>query len=397
MQPVEKVGLWSLVLCLFFLCGFFGAGAAHGQTPPISCTSVIDYPYASIPLADRILTCKNNGSDWYYLRTQNPYFYCARTSACTCPAGFTPTVVDGVLTCAPPPPDNCEPPNVLMPVGDGNSICTAPCQSNQHWDQVLGACASGCPQGFTEFYGVCAQNAPDESFCPFNTNYVDGVCVAIGECPGGAPQVVTDLATGAATCGSNDSNSSSPPASSSPSNSSPPSASSSPPTSSSGSGTSTPSSSGSGDGPGDGPGDGSGDGPGNGGGSSGSGSSQGAGDCDPTSRNYLSCVTGTTSRYGGRGEPAEQGTFDSDGVADLLAQTQAEYADLVNSIKAEAQSIFQVDSLSVGSGGLVDYCKSIRDVQVCFGWGRFSEYLNLIAAAILLVGAVVAFGIVMRR
>lgn len=125
-------------------------------------------------------------------------------------------------------------------------------------------------------------------------------------------------------------------------------------------------------------------------GSGGSASSAGAGECDPTAKDYLQCLDSKELVL-----PEETGAFDETVAQDKIAEAEAELRDVIEQIQSEIHDTFGT-SLN-GSGGLSDYCYNIMSVQVCFGWSRFSQYLTVIGQAILAAAYVAAFIIVMRQ
>ena len=127
-------------------------------------------------------------------------------------------------------------------------------------------------------------------------------------------------------------------------------------------------------------------------GKGGSASSAGAGECDPTSKNYLECLNSKEINL-----PTEKGTFDGTGTdaEDRIGELEGELTDLVNQIKGEIQD---VTGASVGgSGTLTDKCYQILKVEVCFGWARWSSLLSVIGTAIIAAAGVASFIIIMRQ
>lgn len=121
-------------------------------------------------------------------------------------------------------------------------------------------------------------------------------------------------------------------------------------------------------------------------------SSAGAGECDPTAKNYLECLDSKEINL-----PTEKGTFDGTGTdaEDRIGELEGELTDLVNQIKGEIQD---VTGASVGgSGTLTDKCYQILKVEVCFGWARWSSLLSVIGTAIIAAAGVASFIIIMRQ
>lgn len=125
----------------------------------------------------------------------------------------------------------------------------------------------------------------------------------------------------------------------------------------------------------------------------GSGSSVGAGQCDPTAKNYLECLNTKELEI-----PSEKGSYDGTGgtsTEDRIGELEGELQGVVDQIKSEINDTIGV-SLS-GGGTLTDQCYQIMKVQVCFGWARWSQHLALIANAILAMAYIASFIIIMRQ
>jgi hypothetical protein len=158
------------------------------------------------------------------------------------------------------------------------------------------------------------------------------------------------------------------------------------------------------------------------GGNSGNGSSSGntgsagslasagssAGQCDPTSRDYLKCISsgnssaqsnssqsssagsnssGATSSLGDKGE------FDGEDAEKKLEEIQEDLSQKIEDIKTEIQNEFA--SAISGTGTIQDFCKNIRGSEVCFGMQKFESWLDPISQAIFLVSCVLSFAIVL--
>jgi hypothetical protein len=154
------------------------------------------------------------------------------------------------------------------------------------------------------------------------------------------------------------------------------------------------------------------------GGATGSSGSAGAtssasGKCDPTSENYLACISKPTSaasassgstssvasssnssRSGAFSSLGEKGKFDGEASEKKLEDLEKELKDKIADIKDDINA--QVGGTISGSGSLQDFCKNIRGNEVCFGMKKFEPYLAPIAAAIFLVACFISFSIVLR-
>ncbi len=125
----------------------------------------------------------------------------------------------------------------------------------------------------------------------------------------------------------------------------------------------------------------------------GSASSAGAGQCDPTAKNYLECLNSKELDI-----PSEKGSYDGIGgtsTEDRIGELEGELQGVVDQIKSEINDTVGV-SLS-GGGTLTDQCYQIMKVQVCFGWARWSQHLSLISSAILAMAYIASFIIIMRQ
>uniref|UniRef100_UPI000A82AFD3 hypothetical protein n=1 Tax=Cellvibrio sp. OA-2007 TaxID=529823 RepID=UPI000A82AFD3 len=138
-----------------------------------------------------------------------------------------------------------------------------------------------------------------------------------------------------------------------------------------------------------------------------------AGECDQTSRDYLQCISSGnssrsavsssssssnsssgSSRSGAYSSLGEKGEFDDEITEKKLEDITKELEDKIADIKDDIQGEF--GGTISGRGGIQDFCKNIRDTQVCFGMEKFEPYLDPIAAAIFLVACVISFSIVLR-
>lgn len=158
------------------------------------------------------------------------------------------------------------------------------------------------------------------------------------------------------------------------------------------------------------------------GGNSGNGSSSGntgsagslasagssAGQCDPTSRDYLKCIssgnssaqsnssqsssTGSNSS-GATSSLGDKGEFDGEDAEKKLEEIQEDLSQKIDDIKTEIQNEFA--SAISGTGTIQDFCKNIRGSEVCFGMQKFESWLDPISQAIFLVSCVLSFAIVL--
>lgn len=124
----------------------------------------------------------------------------------------------------------------------------------------------------------------------------------------------------------------------------------------------------------------------------GSASSAGAGDCDPTSKDYLSCLSQGSHTV----NKPDKGSFDGSISQQALSDAQNEYQQAIESIRSEISQEFGSSNFS-GQGGLQDFCYSIFSQNVCFGLAKFQGDLNYIGQAVFLVACVLSFSIVVRR
>lgn len=288
------------------------------------------------------------------------------------------------------------------PSSSSSSSAPSECQNGEVKNIVSGQCEplTQCtyPQLYNSLDNSCRTN---EANCAINTVPIpfSDACNVLGnpECPTG--WILSDV-TGSHCLPDPDA----PPTSSAPnhggssSSNDSSSAPSEPPTSS-GSTSSSGSSSGNDSGGGDGSGNGSGDGNGSGNQSSsgsGSGGGGGAGQCDPTAKNYFDCIAGPTQAYAGLGDIPQLKGFSFDETEQLLQDKKAELQTVMEDIRGEAQSLFDFN-LNSGGGALTDTCLQIFNVEVCFGWSKFSEGLQLLANVIFFICAFIAFAIVIRR
>lgn len=127
-------------------------------------------------------------------------------------------------------------------------------------------------------------------------------------------------------------------------------------------------------------------------GQGGNASSAGAGQCDPTAKNYLECLNSKEINL-----PNETGSFDGTGqdAKDRIGELEGELGDLIDQIKGEIQDV--TGAHLSGSGTLTDVCYTIFKKQVCFGWSRWSSYLSIIGTAIIAAAGVASFIIIMRQ
>lgn len=335
----------------------------------------------------------------YTVQCKSPYVNDpAHPTTCLCPEGtHSNTIITGSGTeqnsCIDDddgnPPDECVSPNVKN-IDTGNCEPKTECIYPQKWDYYSNSCQAN-PNN-------CSEGAfPD----PLNP----GHCIAYGDtsCPEGYHSVNDGLQCAP------DGNTSSAPTASAPATSA----------ASNGDG-------GSGDGGDNGSG-GSGDGGGDGGagnnlsstpssfpsssgnGSGGNGnasagntsasgtassggvSSVGAGDCDPTAKNYFKCINGESRPL----STGDKGQF-SGGVNDAISQAESELQTEFNNIRQQMQSALGV-SIQGRSGSLDDICNEIKGATVCMGIGKFTQYLTIIGQAVFLIAAVLSFSIVLRR
>lgn len=143
-------------------------------------------------------------------------------------------------------------------------------------------------------------------------------------------------------------------------------------------------------------------------GSVGSAGSSAAGECDPTSRDYLQCIsTGNSSAQsqssqsssaasassGAASSLGEKGEFDGEESEKKLEEIQEDLEKKIDDIKDEIQAEFS--SAISGTGTIQDFCKNIRGSEVCFGMQKFESWLDPISQAIFLVACVLSFAIVL--
>lgn len=138
-------------------------------------------------------------------------------------------------------------------------------------------------------------------------------------------------------------------------------------------------------------------------------SAKSAGPCDPTQRDYLQCIsTGNSSANnssaqsssaasnssGAASSLGEKGEFDGEASEKRLEELEQDLRDKIDDIKSDISAEFG-GSIS-GTGSIQDFCKNIRQTEVCFGMEKFEPWLDPIASAIFLVACVLAFVIVLR-
>lgn len=129
---------------------------------------------------------------------------------------------------------------------------------------------------------------------------------------------------------------------------------------------------------------------GTGGGSGGAG--QGSGACDPTSVDYIKCASGASTALE---IPEERGRFDSQISERRIEELEQELTQKMQTIKQEISSEL---SLNLNTGAsLSDQCFTVYGRQVCIGFARWSSYLGTIGDAIMVIAAVLSFGVVMRK
>lgn len=356
--------------------------------PVVGCTSL------STNITSRINTCVNRGQiaivQSLNCDSGSTRVFCATESNCSCPAGTQlVTQSDGSSICQSTSSSSSSSAPSECPTGEVKNIVSGLCEP-------LTQCTY--PQLYNSLDNSCRTN---EANCAINTVPIpfSDACNVLGnpECPTG--WILSDV-TGSHCLPDPDA----PPTSSAPNHggsSSSDNSSSAPsePSTSSGSTSSSGSSSGNDSGGGDGSGNGSGDGNGSGNQSSsgsGSGGGGGAGQCDPTAKNYFDCIAGPTQAYAGLGDIPQLKGFSFDETEQLLQDKKAELQSVMEDIRAEAQSLFDFN-LNSGGGALTDTCLQIFNVEVCFGWSKFSEGLQLLANVIFFICAFIAFAIVIRR
>lgn len=203
MESLEKIILKFCAGAAVFVLFFFWIDRAYAQSvPPVGSserTNAICFRGAGFPpntcsgagvySQGEVYNCGTPAEPKDCVRHQSlcpttymglPFLYSSDSGqVChyrSCPDGHTP---DGSGMCSPPPPDECPPPNVMRPLPDGNSICTAPCPANQEWSQELGSCTNSCPDGQEkDANGICTS-------CPAGTvkNVLGGgACEPQAEC-----------------------------------------------------------------------------------------------------------------------------------------------------------------------------------------------------------------------
>ncbi|HEX7763667.1 MAG TPA: hypothetical protein VF433_08645, partial [Cellvibrio sp.] len=119
-----------------------------------------------------------------------------------------------------------------------------------------------------------------------------------------------------------------------------------------------------------------------------------SGQCDPTSANYLSCITSAIDSDATGLPSGNKGQFDDEVSQQKLDQLKNQLEAEIQAIKVEIQSSFS-GSIS-GSGALHDFCINVFSSDVCFGLKKFESYLSPISSAIFLVACVLSFYIVLR-
>lgn len=387
------------------------------ESPSPSCTN-----FGTRVCYNNANACINNNQDtpgvnwhWETLSTQGCSVGATTAgrcnSGCTCPPGFkyNVTVNAGVKSsgCVPdePTPVNCE-----------NGLPPPPGQSCEDVDP--------CPVGQVFYEGFCrdGSDSPDDCGSTYTTAiYVDGayVCSNSPGCGNGtAPSVYTTAAGSWNVCGGDGNGSGS-------SSGSEPGA---------GSGSNTSSGSGSGDSdsggdPGSGGGSGGGSGSGNntaggstssvsGGGSGGgsgvpvssasnssasgaASSGSGAGNCDPTAHDYLSCISRDHNPGEGNSDAGDfspggnKGSFDGEAAQTRKQELEQQIKDQMQLIRDEIKN--EIGGDVRGSGGLSENCVTVYRKQVCFGLQKWQDKLVVIGQAIILVASVLAFGIVLSR
>ena len=385
---------------LFFFFLFIHSHIAFSQEPPQPiCGAVVSLGFCDVGFAcqSRQNSCVGNNNTGYFTlgeQSGNQRYYECQNN-CVCPEGstwYTNSDLEGNATsgCSPNgdggpnTPDDCDPPQV-------------------------------------EFAGLCRmpESSPEDCGSTYSTaNSVQGgyVCSNDENCGDGSSPTIYTTANGSwKVCGSPDET-----PSSSGSNSSPPSSSPS---------TGGDSSTGSGNGSGSGSGDGSGNGNGNGSGNSSGGqtssvsgggggtpsqsasstsssahgaasSGSGAGNCDPTAHDYLACISredpGNGDGSGDAFEPSgNKGAFDGEAAEERMEELEQEISQQMQTIKEEINN--HLGGNVSGSGGLSDKCINIYSKQVCFGFAKWQNDLQIIGQAILLLAGFLSLAIVLSR
>lgn len=364
---------------LFFLILFFSS-YSFADIAPLSCSAThwnkgCDYPQNHLASCNALggyveLTPSVNCMNPY-----RPYAKCFRADSCTCPSGFQFRVdtVDGVSK------GSCFCPSGFSQVGD---VCL-PDSSSSSSSSISSSSASSsssCPQN-TTYQGMINDQPFCQPICPegMYAGSVNGEqgCYGTNNCPNGQAYGAVNGVYGCYGSASNSSAASASSAANSSSNNS----------------TGSNTSSGSGDNGNNGSGSSSGSNTSSGSNhSSGSNSSSGAGECDPTSNDYLDCLMPNVDS-----EPPIGDFSESQEAADAeLEATKAELNAKFNEVKNQFSNAFGA-TLQPAARQLEDFCITVRNQEVCFGLGKFQSQLNIIGLIVMFVAAFIALRIVLSR
>ena len=351
-------------------------------------------------------SCQSSPNNYFFLKSDTACgdfngqatqgMFCAQN--CSCPEGFIfNTVTQGGVTSSSciPEPDTETPPS--------------PCPEGQVKNLDSGACEakSQCeyPQLYDSFSNSCYAN-PNNCAEGAKPNPLEpGTCTAYGEtsCPSGWVPVNEGLNCAPDPSASSSGNASSgAPASSSGNASSTPASNPSNPSS-------TPSTGGDGDGDGSSGSGSGGGGDGSTGGTGGSGSasssnssgagsgngSGGSGECDPTAKNYLDCISEESGDEGDGLDDINQKDY-SLNIGERLQQARDNYTDRLNDIKDDLTQELSV-SLGAGSGSLPSDRIELYGQTVEMGIYARKDFFDAIRWIFLAVASVVSLYIVLSK
>lgn len=389
-----------LSLLFFLLVGLFAQSVFADEPPhPEGCAQKNFYGGSHATVNATRSACLSNSSvnliKSFFLGS-TPYVRCL---SCINPC-FEGQVYDpATKTCTTPPPDpgpdeECQAPNV-------KNIETGACEPKTDCEY---------PLLYDSYSNSCFAN-PNHCAEGSKPNPIDpGTCIAYGDtsCPNGwvpindglncAPGGNASSAAGA---------SSAPPASSAAAASSTPA--STPASTPTSSPSSTPSDGGDDSGSGDGGGGGSGSGGNSGTGGTGSGSasssnssgagsgsgSGGSGECDPTSPDYLDCISRDTGDEGEGLDEVNQKDYGLN-IGDRLQQARDDYTDRLNQIQDEFSQSVSV-SLGSGSGSLPRNTVTLYGESVEMGIYARRDFFDAIRWIFLAVATVLSLYIVLSR
>lgn len=359
-----------LFLLLFFLSGF-----SYSQTP--TCGQLITRYCGFTEFS--VSQCRY-GHGGYFVNGEGWDSNCGTVgarggacySSCTCPhtstLSFDPA--SNTSTC------NC-------PSGNKFNYSTGLCEpySDGSSSSVQSSSASGCPQGQIS-QGIINGQPICQGTCPSGLYFgsVNGVegCYGTNNCPNGGAYGTVNGVSG---CYGTQSNSSSGTTNSSVSNASTGSTNSSVSNTSSGSNNSTGSNTSSGSNNSSGSNT-----------SQGSNSSAGAGQCDPTSNDYLDCLMPNINSEIPTGDFSQS----QQQAAAELAATKAELQAKFNQIKNQFSQAFGA-TLTPAARQLDDICVEVKGQQACFGLSKWQSHLGIIGLVVMFVAAFVSLRIVLSR